>query len=149
MSSGQTYYIKILNTAGGFGDSGAMALQVNFGSGTMAKVAPPVTTLASEPDGNAVQNSNFASPNVGTGSSAYEYDPTGANWTFSGTAGVAGNGSGFTSGNPNAPSGTQVGFIQETGAISQTIDVPFSAVSISFAAAGAGNYGSLLHSKCC
>ena len=32
---------------------------------------------------------------------------------------MAGNGSGFTAGNPNAPEGTQVGFLQGTGSFSQ------------------------------
>src|SRR5262249_26207386 len=54
-------------------------------------------------------DSSFETPNVGTGAYGdFAYNPTGSPWTFIGGAGVAGNGSGFTSGNPNAPSGTQV-----------------------------------------
>ena len=34
---------------------------------------------------------------------------------------MAANGSGFTSANPNAPEGTQVAFLQATGAISQSV----------------------------
>jgi hypothetical protein len=34
---------------------------------------------------------------------------------------VAGNGSGFTSGNPDAPEGAQVGFLEETGSFSQAV----------------------------
>ena len=37
-------------------------------------------------------------------------------------AGLAGNGSGFTSGNPNAPQASQVAFIQGTGTISQAMN---------------------------
>ena len=64
----------------------------------------------------------FEDPILGTGGSAYQYDPTGTAWSFSGTAGVAGNGSGFTSGNPNAPQGSQVAFLQKTGTISQVVN---------------------------
>ena len=64
----------------------------------------------------------FEDPLQGTGTSAYQYRPTGSAWTFSGTAGVAGNGSGFTAGNPDAPQGSQVAFLQKTGSISQVVD---------------------------
>ena len=43
----------------------------------------------------------FESPSEGTGSSAYKYNPSGAPWTYTGGAGVAGNGSAFTGGNPS------------------------------------------------
>jgi hypothetical protein len=65
-----------------------------------------------------VANGGFESPALGTG---FQYRPTGAIWTFTGNAGEAGNHSGFTNGNPNAPQGTQVGFLQGTGSFSQTI----------------------------
>ena len=44
--------------------------------------------------------------------SGFQYRPAGTPWTYTGGAGVAGNGSGFTACNPNAPEGTQVGFLQ-------------------------------------
>ena len=74
----------------------------------------------------AVGDSGFESPSEGTGSAAYAYNPTGTAWTFSGPtssggSGVAGNGSAFTSGNPNAPEGTQVAFLQQAGSMSQSI----------------------------
>src|SRR5207249_1487162 len=56
---------------------------------------------------NTIGDAGFEIPNVGTGSwGDFQYDPTGTPWTFTGGAGVAGNGSGFTSGNPDAPEGT-------------------------------------------
>lgn len=70
----------------------------------------------------AVRNSSFESPNIGTGGTAYQYGVLGADWIFSGTSGIAANGSGF--GNANAAAGTQVAFIQNGGAISQ--DVTFT-----------------------
>src|SRR5262249_4132934 len=63
-------------------------------------------------------DAGFESPSVGGG---FAYDPAGTPWSFSGGGGVAGNGSGFTSGNPNAPEGGQVGFLQRTGAFSQAV----------------------------
>jgi subtilase family serine protease len=89
----------------------------------------------------AFSDPGFESPTVGTGASAYKYDPTsGTPWTFSGTAGVAGNGSAFTSGNPSAPQGTQVAFLQFTGSISQTVNFASGNYTLSFSAAQRQNY---------
>lgn len=66
-----------------------------------------------------VGNAGFEAPNVGTGGGAYVYNPTGASWTFSGS-GVSGNNSGFTF-SQAAPEGTQVGFLQGSSSISQSI----------------------------
>jgi hypothetical protein len=67
-------------------------------------------------------DAGFESPAVGTGTfGAYQYDPAGTPWSYAGQAGVAGNGSGFTAGNPAAPEGTQVGFLQGTGSFSQAV----------------------------
>jgi uncharacterized protein YkwD len=83
----------------------------------------------------------FESPTVGTGASAYKYDPTsGTPWTFSGLAGVAGNSSGFTSGNPSAPQGTQAAFLQGTGSVSQAVTFAAGNYTISFSAAQRQNY---------
>ena len=49
------------------------------------------------------------------------YRPAGSPWTFSGTAGISANNSGFTAGNPAAPDGAQVAFLQGTGSFSQTV----------------------------
>ena len=56
-------------------------------------------------------------------------------------AGIAGNNSGFTSGNPPAPQGTQVAFLQKTGSFSQTV-AGWAAGSyvITFDAAQRGNF---------
>ncbi len=75
----------------------------------------------------------FESPAVGT--SAYAYDPSGSPWTFSGYAGVTGNGSAFTAGNPNAPQGSQAAFIQMTGSVSQSVALAAGTYSISLDAA--------------
>ncbi len=90
-----------------------------------------------------ILNAGFEDPILGTGASAYQYDPTGTAWSFTGEAGVAGNGSGFTAGNPNAPQGTQVAFLQETGTMTQTVDFTVAGTyQLSFSAAQRANYGS-------
>jgi glucose/arabinose dehydrogenase len=68
--------------------------------------------------------SNIADPGfeqVAVGAGHFQYDPAGSPWSFSGSAGISGNNSGFTSGNPPAPQGLQVAFLQQTGSFSQTV----------------------------
>ena len=70
-----------------------------------------------------VGDAGFEPPSVGPSGSwgSFAYDPTGTAWSFAGGAGIAANGSGFTAGNPPAPEGSQVAFLQETGSFSQTV----------------------------
>ena len=66
----------------------------------------------------------------------FAYCPIGSTpWQFSGTAGISSNGSNFTSGNPNAPDGSQVAFLQATGSISQSILLDAGTYSLSLLAA--------------
>jgi ligand-binding SRPBCC domain-containing protein len=89
-----------------------------------------------------IADAGFESPAVGNG---YIYDPTGTGWIFTpGTpygSGIAGNDSAFTAGNPSAPQGTQVAFLQETSTISQTISNGLSgSYVLCFSAAQRQNY---------
>ena len=81
---------------------------------------------------NPAGNQSFETPSVGV--SGYQYSPTGASWTFTGSSGIAGNGgSGF---NPNTTSGVQVGFIQgDASTIQQTIQLAAGVYSVRFRAA--------------
>src|SRR5262249_43381312 len=89
----------------------------------------------------ALQQGGFGAPNVGSGTfGAFQYDPAGSAWAFSGPAGLAGNGSGFTSGNPNAPEGSQVAFLQGTGAFSQALNLAAGTYRLSFQAAQRGSF---------
>ncbi len=90
----------------------------------------------------------FESPDVGSGGSAYQYNATGSPWTFTGTAGVAGNNSAFTIGNPNAPQGSQVAFIQMVGSASQVVALSGGTYSISLEAAQRGSAPRTRRSKC-
>jgi archaellum component FlaG (FlaF/FlaG flagellin family) len=117
------------------GDNTAFLDNASIATATSPPPSPP-------PSSNALSDPSFATPNVGTGFSAYQYNPAGAPWTYSTSSGVTGNGSAFTSGNPNAPLGTQVAFIQQTGTISQTATFTDGTFTISFEAAQRGNFQS-------
>jgi hypothetical protein len=85
-----------------------------------------------------VGDAGFEQVQVGAGQ--FQYDPTGSAWTFAGSSGISANGSGFTAGNPPAPEGTQVAFLQGTGSFSQSV-AGWAAGShtLSFDAAQRGN----------
>jgi hypothetical protein len=93
----------------------------------------------------SILNFSFETPNVGT----YQYNPSGASWTFTAQSGANGSGisankSAFTSGNPNAPQGSQIAFLQGTGSFSQTLLglIVGAIYQITFAAAERNNiYG--------
>ncbi|MGZ3396360.1 MAG: PQQ-dependent sugar dehydrogenase [Isosphaeraceae bacterium] len=78
---------------------------------------------------------------VQVGAGQFQYQPTGSPWTFSAGAGISANNSGFTSGNPLAPQGTQVAFIQGAGSFSQSV-TGWTAGSyvLTFDAAQRGNF---------
>jgi len=87
-----------------------------------------------------IPNSGFEAPALGTGN--FQYSPTGGSWTFGGT-GISANGSTFTSGNPGAPQGGQVAFIQmgSNDVFSQALSGFQAGMSytVSFSAAQRGN----------
>jgi len=72
---------------------------------------------------------------------AYQYNPTGGQWTFEGGSGVSSNASPFTSNNPAAPEGGQVAFLQhalghyEAGVISQAFSAAAGEYTLEFDAA--------------
>lgn len=83
----------------------------------------------------------FEKPITGT----YLYKPAGGEWSFSGSSGdgsgVAANASAFTAGNPVAPQGTQVAFLQRSGTASRGLTglVPGKTYKVSFMAAQRAN----------
>jgi cell surface hyaluronidase len=70
----------------------------------------------------ALTDAGFETPD--TGRDSYLYRPAGTPWTFIGTSGISANGSGFTAWNPDAPEGSQVGFVQGNGTIRQAMYIP-------------------------
>ena len=77
---------------------------------------------------------------MSVGAGRYAYTPAGSPWTFTSGAGISANNSGFTVGNPPAPQGTQVAFLQETGSFSQTLGLAAGTYVITFSAAQRGNH---------
>ena len=77
---------------------------------------------------------------VVVGYGRFQYRPTGSPWTFTGGAGISGNNSGFTAGNPPAPQFVQVAFLQGTGAFSQSVGGwAAGSYTLSFSAAQRGD----------
>ena len=79
------------------------------------------------------------------GYSGYAYAPSGSSWAFGGSSGsgsgLSGNGTAFTAGNPAAPQGTQVAFLQAAGSFSQSVAAwAAGSYTIAFLAAQRGNY---------
>ena len=84
-----------------------------------AATTPPSSTRSPGPACPSIGDPGFEQVAVGAGH--FQYRPTGSPWTFSGGAGISGNNSGFTAGNPPAPQGAQVAFLQKTGSFSQAV----------------------------
>jgi hypothetical protein len=79
-----------------------------------------VDSIAITPVVDGLSDGGFEQPALPPSTSAA--DPSGLAWVFSGTAGVAANASSFVSSptvSQNAPAGTQVGYLQDTGSVSQ------------------------------
>ncbi|MGA2257257.1 MAG: hypothetical protein ABSG53_21590, partial [Thermoguttaceae bacterium] len=72
----------------------------------------------------------------------YQVAPSGTPWLFSGLAGVSTNNSAFTAGNPNAPDGSQVGFIKDDGSMTESVWMPAGTYNLSFMAAQRDKYQS-------
>ncbi len=87
-----------------------------------------------------ILNSGFESPVFANGN--FQYGPiVGGSWSFVNGAGISNNGSGFTFGNPDAPEGTQVAFLQMSGSFEQSLNFPSAGTFvISFQAARRGSY---------
>lgn len=116
-------------------------LAILFWSGTPEGGTNPFKELVIIPKpqidpATAVKDSGFEAPSVGVGfHDAFRVQATGSPWTFGGSAGVTGNASGFTAGNPNAPQGSQVAFLQGTGSMSQSITLSAGTYQLEFLAA--------------
>jgi RHS repeat-associated protein len=87
-------------------------------------------------NGGLAPNGGFESPVVDN----YAYNPPGGGWTFLGRSGLSGNAGAFTSGNPNAPDGVQVAFIEVNGYLYQPLTFVAGTYWVGFQAAQRGNY---------
>jgi phosphatidylinositol-3-phosphatase len=105
--------------------------------------ATPITDVWAQSSSLEPGDAGFERPNAGPAGAygSFLYDAIGSAWTFAGAAGVAANDSGFTAGNPPAPEGAQVAFLEATGSFSQSIDGwQDGSYRLSFQAAQRGTY---------
>ncbi len=82
---------------------------------------------------DAIIDGGFEAPVLAANS--YQVAPSGSPWQFTALAGISTNGSGVTAGNPNAPGGSQVGFIMNAGSMSYSLDLDAGTYDLSFQAA--------------
>jgi GH25 family lysozyme M1 (1,4-beta-N-acetylmuramidase) len=130
-SSSSGIWSVMVSTAGLSGNVTFYAVATD----TSGFVGPVASTNVQVGNGQFA-NPGFETPSVGSGPSGYAYAPSGASWTFAGYSGISGNGSTFTAGNPNAPEGVQVAFLEySNSSIAQTVSMSGGNYQISFYAA--------------
>lgn len=102
----------------------------------------PTPTVPPAPTAGPVTPSNggFESPDAGSNSKGYIYNPGNAGWQFSSNknAGVSAGGSTMTTNNGAAPEGAQVGFVQSHGTISQSLNMSAGTYKVVFYGAEGG-----------
>jgi YD repeat-containing protein len=130
----QTFTTAAFTVAGG--GTTSISFQ-GLGSGDSTALLDDVRAVAAAPP--ALADGGFEAPGVGAGN--FQSVPTGTAWTYTGAAGVSAGGSGFTAGNPDAPEGVQVAFLQSTGSAAQTVGgLAAGTYTLTFQAAQRGNY---------
>ncbi len=107
VSNNTTYYYVVSAVSGGS----------ESGNSPEVSATPQLPVIS-----GVISNFGFETPGIST----YQYNPSGASWTFTALSGSTGSGitandSAFNAGNPNAPEGSQVAFLQGTAVISQTL----------------------------
>jgi hypothetical protein len=107
---------------------------------TRSLISPARIAVGREASVAQTGDAGFEKPLVGMG---YLADPVGSPWTFTGASGVAGNGSAVTAGNPAAPQGTGVAWLQNGGTISQSVSFAVGNFTLTFLAAPWGTYPSI------
>jgi len=89
----------------------------------------------------SLQDGGFEADFSDPDANGYEYRPSGTPWTFSGGAGYSEASTGFTSGNPPPPEGSQVLFLQNVAQVSQGLILEEGTYTLSFFAAQRVNIG--------
>ena len=110
----------------------ALAFWMFAGPASSAPLSSASSTAFTMPNGTFEAPALAASP-------GYAYAPAGTGWTWGGGAGLSRNATAFTSGNPNAPQGIQVLFLQGTAAAARTLNFTAGYHVFSFWAAQRGN----------
>ena len=86
-------------------------------------------------------DSGFETPLVAPG--GFLINPGGSGWTFSTNSGLTARSSGYSSGNPVSPQGSQSLFLQRLGAASQVVNFAEGTYGMTFYAAQRGNLPSV------
>jgi hypothetical protein len=126
--------------------AGASVADASASTTTLTMPAAATTVTATYKSagngGGGLLQGGFETPNAGTAGLFYSFleMPAGSAWTFASGGGITANGSGFTSGNPNAPEGVQAAYLQGSGAFSQSVSLPSGSYQVSFRAAQRANW---------
>jgi hypothetical protein len=119
----------------GQGDTKALILILSNHATDSAGKAVPLT-FTGKPPANPILDSGFEVPFLNQKPPAnHQPNPPGSPWTFNQSSGIAGNGSSLTALNGPAPEGTQVGYLQGLGTISQMVTLQAGTYTLSFDAA--------------
>jgi PKD repeat protein len=83
---------------------------------------------------SGLQQGGFETPFAGVANvyGSFVFPTSGSAWLFNGSAGISANGTGYTSGAPNAPEGAQVAVLQMTGAINQNATLAAGTYRLTF-----------------
>ena len=122
-----------------------MAIPRFLGRKAPVRPASYLSVLALEdrtvPSAAATGILDFGFESIALAPGTFRYAPAGSPWTFTGGAGVSANNSPFTAGNPAAPQGSEVAFLQQRGTVTETVNLAAGTYSIGFSAAERGNGG--------
>jgi hypothetical protein len=114
--------------------AGTHSIVASYGgdAGNSASTSAALTQVVSTVSSTSLVNPSFEIPALGSG---YQFSPSapGVGWTFGSGSGIQGNGSAW--GAAPAPDGTQTAFIQNTGSISQALNLNAGSYTLSFQAA--------------
>jgi hypothetical protein len=100
--------------------------------------AEVMALLATDVPQLAQLDGGFETPSLGVAN--YAGSPSGSPWSYAGSAGISSNGSGFTAGNPPAPEGVQVAFIQGVSSVQRSATFAAGTYQVSFSAAQRVNW---------
>jgi len=126
-TTGTDYYIS--NLTSGYH---SITIKAEDGSGNYSNASLPLTFSTNSLQLSVIKNGSLEASLMNPGS--YNYGAIDSYWNFPSSSGILANGSAF--GNPNAPSGNQVAFVQSLGTMSQTVIFPVAGTYVmSFMAA--------------
>ena len=116
-TTGTNFYISTLTVG-----SHQITVKAIDGAGNISNASTALEFTTNSSQLSVLKDGSFEANVMNPGS--YNYNPTNINWNYTGQSGILANGSAF--GNPSAPTGNQVAFVQSLGQISQQIIISTS-----------------------